>query len=32
MKKFKANELKKEYIEFFKSKNHKEIKSSSLIT
>ena len=31
MKKFKANELKKEYIEFFKSKNHKEIKSASLI-
>ena len=31
MKKFKANELKKEYIEFFKSKGHKEIKSASLL-
>lgn len=31
MKKFKANELKREYIEFFKSKGHKEIKSASLI-
>lgn len=31
MKEFKANELKKEYIEFFKSKGHKEIKSASLI-
>ena len=31
MKEFKANELKREYIEFFKSKGHKEIKSASLI-
>ena len=31
MKKFQANELKKEYIEFFKSKGHKEIKSASLL-
>lgn len=31
MKEFKANELKREYIEFFKSKGHAEIKSASLV-
>jgi len=31
MKKLKYNELKREYIEFFKSKNHKEITNSPLV-
>ncbi len=31
MKEFKANELKREYIEFFKTKGHTEIESASLI-
>lgn len=31
MKEFKVNELKREYIEFFKSKGHTEIKSASLV-
>ena len=31
MKQFKVNELKREYIDFFKSKGHTEIKSASLV-
>lgn len=31
MKEFKAKELKEEYINFFKNKGHKEIKSASLL-
>ena len=31
MKEFKVNKLKREYIDFFKSKGHTEIKSASLV-